>query len=601
MPKHGCKLLSVADWRAAVKAGATDLGVTGIRKTYDALIEKAPDQELALDFAISTQAVDRDQDTVAVAGWDVANFLKNPVVLWAHNYDSFPVARALSVTQTANALKSRALFMSKELQATHPSAFGYTVYQLYVEQFLNAVSVGFIPKKYVMVNDAEAGRQWGYDMLEQELLEYSCVPVPSNPEALVEARGKGIDVTPVREWAERFLQGEQGEGFWAPRDLVERTFYVISGKGASVLVNRGAKPAKDAGDEPAHDPAQIMQDMQAAHDTMKSAHAAQSAGHTAMGDHLAALGKATPGSDEYKTLHGVAMKCMKAFASDRAAAEAAHGEIAGHLAKLFPPKADDTPADKPAADDPPADGDDDAKKAAKASAAKFDGAAIRSVHDTMKSVHEAQAASHGALGDCMKAMSKLAADDSDEDTTAGYMAPCVCAGHALKAIGGAHAVMDGLHKVFGHAMKGLALSPAVQGDASGKTVVVTAAGLLASAIALGKSGARHSAADMKLLHDAHKAIRDLGSDCKTLEPDATEEDAIDLDLTVEAEIDADDEIALKDFELHDDAEIDIEDPAVPKVAPEAIAAALKAAGLDPDDVTQLVKDTLAEVLAGAGQ
>jgi hypothetical protein len=85
---------------------------------------------------------------------------------------------------------------------------GYMVYQMYVERFLHAVSVGFQPKKYEFVQaavDAERARHSGINFLQQELLEYSAVPVPANPNALAVARSAGIDTTPLKQWAERAL------------------------------------------------------------------------------------------------------------------------------------------------------------------------------------------------------------------------------------------------------------------------------------------------------------------------------------------------------------------------------------------------------------
>ena len=40
--------------------------------------------ERQIKFVISTEAVDRVNDSIAADGWELANFLKNPVVLWAH-------------------------------------------------------------------------------------------------------------------------------------------------------------------------------------------------------------------------------------------------------------------------------------------------------------------------------------------------------------------------------------------------------------------------------------------------------------------------------------------------------------------------------------
>lgn len=92
---------------------------------------------------------------------------------------------------------------------------------------MRATSVGFTPIKY-QFNDE---RKHGIDFLEQELFEYSCVPVPSNPEALIEASAKGIDTTPLKEWAERVLdEWHEKRGLWLPKSKVERILSALENK-----------------------------------------------------------------------------------------------------------------------------------------------------------------------------------------------------------------------------------------------------------------------------------------------------------------------------------------------------------------------------------
>src|SRR5438128_4176298 len=61
-------------WKAAVAAGqAPPAGI--LRKAFVPDEVKAVDgAERVLQFTISTAGVDRDNDTIAVAGWDLADF-----------------------------------------------------------------------------------------------------------------------------------------------------------------------------------------------------------------------------------------------------------------------------------------------------------------------------------------------------------------------------------------------------------------------------------------------------------------------------------------------------------------------------------------------
>jgi phage head maturation protease len=75
------------------------------------------------------------------------------------------------------------------------SRFNDAIFEMYKQGFLSATSVGFHPLKYAFSDDPQ--RRSGIDILEQELCEFSCVPVPANADALIEARSAGVDIGPV--------------------------------------------------------------------------------------------------------------------------------------------------------------------------------------------------------------------------------------------------------------------------------------------------------------------------------------------------------------------------------------------------------------------
>lgn len=129
----------------------------------------------------STNAVDRQGDVVDQQGWDVANYLKNPVMLWAHDYKDLPIAKATAVEVTAQGLTLAYEFASAE---ANPKA--QQVKELVDGGFLNAVSVGFIPRE-----------RNGNIITRSELLEVSFVPVPANQEALQLMSAKGFTAESV--------------------------------------------------------------------------------------------------------------------------------------------------------------------------------------------------------------------------------------------------------------------------------------------------------------------------------------------------------------------------------------------------------------------
>lgn len=148
-------------------------------------------EDRTLEFIGSTADVDRYGDIIDVAGWDVKNYLKNPVFLWAHDYSQPPVGKAIKVKKSDDGLTFRIQFASPE-----EYGFADTIYKLYLGGYLKATSVGFqgLEREPIMGKKDEQGyqEQTGFRYLKAELYELSAVPVPANPNAVMMAVQKGI-------------------------------------------------------------------------------------------------------------------------------------------------------------------------------------------------------------------------------------------------------------------------------------------------------------------------------------------------------------------------------------------------------------------------
>jgi len=127
-----------------------------------------------VEVVASKEVVDRYGDIVKISGIDVNAYLKNPVVPWAHNYGGLPVAKAVAISITGDEIIIKMQFPTKEVYE-----FADTVFKLFTQGYLSAVSIGFIPIKEAFDSELKA------NVIEKsELLEVSVVPVPANPEAL---------------------------------------------------------------------------------------------------------------------------------------------------------------------------------------------------------------------------------------------------------------------------------------------------------------------------------------------------------------------------------------------------------------------------------
>lgn len=172
-----------------------------VPKEYLAEVKVESEEDRILEFTISTNSVDRDGDTIKAAGWQLDNYRKNPVVLWGHDHSIPSIGKSLASWVEGDALKSRNQYPTRD-----EYEFGNLIYRLHAGSYLRAVSVGFIPKKYV-INEERGSGGWGppIDFLEQELLEHSSCNVPANAEALGAAAAKGLDMRPMLRWYEAAL------------------------------------------------------------------------------------------------------------------------------------------------------------------------------------------------------------------------------------------------------------------------------------------------------------------------------------------------------------------------------------------------------------
>lgn len=170
-----------------------------VKSFLRASVRQVDEENLRITHIVNTKALDRYDTVVLPKGADVKYFLQNAVVLWAHNMDEatpkIPIARCVNLD-----IREEEIEVTTEFNRNDPLAV--KVFNAYRDGFLHAWSIGFIPKKYKAVDEENVAdinekyglnistealndASWGiYLIYEWELLEYSAVPVPGNPEAL---------------------------------------------------------------------------------------------------------------------------------------------------------------------------------------------------------------------------------------------------------------------------------------------------------------------------------------------------------------------------------------------------------------------------------
>lgn len=183
------------DLRKALEDGQAIM----VQKQFSGVTKGVDEGKRTAQFVISTGDVDRDNDIINPQGWELESFKSNPVVLWAHNSSLPPIGKAIELAVKGRGSKKK-LIATAQFATRAQHELADTVFQLIAGGFLNATSVGFQPI------DAEwNGERGGFDFKSQELHEFSVVPVPANPQAVLTAAAKGIDMKPVLKWAEYTL------------------------------------------------------------------------------------------------------------------------------------------------------------------------------------------------------------------------------------------------------------------------------------------------------------------------------------------------------------------------------------------------------------
>lgn len=150
----------------------------------------------------SDETIDRAGEVIKVSGWELDNFMKNPVIIANHVYKVENIIwKATNVYTEDYKLVVEWVFATTDL--------AQDVRKLYDGWFIKTVSVGFIP--------LERDQSQPNIITRAELLEVSFVPVPCNPNALSlwkevmdDLIAKGLlikeegqeDLNEVEEWKE---------------------------------------------------------------------------------------------------------------------------------------------------------------------------------------------------------------------------------------------------------------------------------------------------------------------------------------------------------------------------------------------------------------
>ncbi len=222
------------------------------RRTFLSAAVKGIDTEKRTIRAYaSTKAWDRYGERFEADAFKdgLANFKKNPVILFGHDYGSPPIAKAIDYEFDANGL-----ILTMKFAETDKAK---EVFALYEGGFMSAFSVGFRPLEYRFEERVVGSGEMGAVFVKAELLENSAVPVPANPEAVVIKGLQGKTMTLSPDLLRSVLEG----GYSLRSDVpVEDPAPADVEPGAAVPA---ADPVPAEPQEPAAEPAEAPKSLKA--------------------------------------------------------------------------------------------------------------------------------------------------------------------------------------------------------------------------------------------------------------------------------------------------------------------------------------------------
>lgn len=197
-----------AEFRAKIKEVFPDIPTIKIVRIPNIFeIKELNEGKRRMTAYASTRRLDHDGDIVVPSvqfgckGCNTELYKMNPIVLFAHDYSSLPIAKSIETTPDSYGVLSLIEFAETER--------GEETWQLVKGGFLNTLSAGFVADKVSYREDDDFTKlcdqfQAGWPefkgcdrdkvrriVKDWTLFEKSLVPVPSNPYALVQDVAKG--------------------------------------------------------------------------------------------------------------------------------------------------------------------------------------------------------------------------------------------------------------------------------------------------------------------------------------------------------------------------------------------------------------------------
>ncbi len=159
----------------------------GVRSQYMDVVRRDHVGEGVYRVTIAANERVRQPPELDFEGLSTENYARNPVVMWAHDVSGRSPSGGLPIGRTLRLHKQQGGKLVVDFEFLSDDPFAGRVRNAWDRGFLRAASISWLP-----LAGGPAGKgQWRDD--RSELLEWSIVPVPADPDALRQAHKRMLD------------------------------------------------------------------------------------------------------------------------------------------------------------------------------------------------------------------------------------------------------------------------------------------------------------------------------------------------------------------------------------------------------------------------
>jgi phage head maturation protease len=176
--------------------------------------EEIMDPERVVRFVASDDSIDRYNEVVVPRGVNFCDFAKNSPLMVFHDYKMWPIGKCV-----AGEVRGNQLLLDAEFDPGDEDPDAEKVFRKIKRRTVKTGSIGFIPTKFITPGDEKKSKD-ASDLFKQypnasriytdwELMEFSVVPIPANPNALA-AACDALEADARRRFGPDPLQADMG-------------------------------------------------------------------------------------------------------------------------------------------------------------------------------------------------------------------------------------------------------------------------------------------------------------------------------------------------------------------------------------------------------